>query len=95
MKKYSVPDELLNGISEADAKEIYKKLIEHCLSQKWLLFRLDKDYGIKMRKSQFSELIAGKRYIGKKMQLAIYLSYEIIESYERSLPNYDTPRRKK
>lgn len=95
MKKYNIPDELLDGISEADAKAIYKKLINHCLTQKWLMFRLNKDYGIKIRKSQFSELIAGKRPIGRQMQLAIYLSRKIIEQYEASLPNYDEPRRKK
>ena len=95
MKKYTIPHELLDGISVADAKEIHKKLIDHHLTQKWLLHRLNQDYGIRIRESSFSQLLTGQRPIGRKMQLAIYLSHKIIKSYEDSLPNYNTPRRKK
>ena len=95
MKKQTIPDELLDSISQADAKEIYKKLINHRLTQKWLIYRLNRDYGVRVQYSAFSELITGKRPIGRKMQLVIYLSYKIIEQYEMSLPNYDTQRRKK
>ena len=95
MKRQPIPDELLDGISVADAKEIYKKLIDHYLTQKWLRYRLNTDYGIKVRDSAFSQLLTGQRPIGKKMQLVIYLSHKIIKSYEESLPDYNTPRRKK
>lgn len=95
MKKQTIFDDLLDSISVADAKDVYNKLIEHHLTQKWLLYRLNRDYGIKVFETSFSQILTGQRPIGKKMQLVIYLSHKIIEQYEASLPHYDTQRRKK
>lgn len=82
MKKQKVNRQVPEDISVSDAKRVGRALYNHCLSQKWLQMRLDRDWGIKIHTSQLSEVLDGKRAIGPKMRLVIWCSQQIIAQYE-------------
>ena len=65
-----------------DATRVRERLDKNRLSQKWLLFRLDRDWGIQVRKSQLSEILDGKRALGPKTQRLIWCCHRVIEDYE-------------
>ena len=66
-----------------DAARVRERLDKNRLSQKWLLFRLDRDWGIQVKRSQLSEIIDGKRPIGPKTQRLIWCCLKVIEEYEK------------
>lgn len=82
MRKRSIPREFLDVISVENAKAVKKALDRHRLSQKWLLYRLDQDWGIKPRPSELSELLSGKRPVGPAMQTVIWCAEQVIAEYE-------------
>lgn len=82
MKRVNIPQEFLNLIGIENAKAVKKALDRHRLSQKWLLYRLDRDWGIKPKPSELSELLNGKRPIGSAMQMVIWCAEQVIAEYE-------------
>ena len=66
-----------------DAAAVRERLDRNRLTQKWLIFRLDRDWGISVRKSQLSEILDGKRALGPKTQKLIWCSLRVIDEYER------------
>lgn len=82
MKKKSIPQEFLDVIGVENAKAVKKALDRHRLSQKWLLYRLDQDWGIKPKPSELSELLSGKRPVGNIMQMVIWCAEQVIAEYE-------------
>ena len=82
MKKRSIPQEFIDAMGVENAKAVKKALDRHRLSQKWLLYRLDQDWGIKLRPSELSELLNGSRPIGPVMQRAIWCAEQVIAEYE-------------
>lgn len=73
---------LFESVTPLDAKAIKVALGRNGLTQKWLMIRLDRDFGIKVRKNQLSEIIDGKRPMGKKTQRLIWCCERVIEEYE-------------
>jgi hypothetical protein len=92
MKKQSIPQEFLDAIGIGNAKAVKKALDRHRLSQKWLIYRLDQDFGIELKPSELSELLNGSRPIGPVMQRAIWCAEQVIAEYESF---YNKKRRKK
>ena len=82
MKKQKAKQFELDEISIADAKRIGRALFDYRLTQSWMILRLNVDWGIRIRQSQLSEVIAGKRELGPKMKLAVWCCIQIIEQYE-------------
>lgn len=82
MKRINVPQEFLNLIGVDNAKAVKAALDRNRLSQKWLLWRLDQDWGLKLKPSELSELLYGKRAVGPKMQKAIWCAEQVIAEYE-------------
>ena len=82
MKRVNVPREFLNLIDIDNAKAVKAALDRNRLSQKWLLYRLDQDWGLKLKPSELSELLYGKRPVGPKMQKAIWCAEQVIAEYE-------------
>lgn len=82
MRKRSIPKEFLDAIGVENAKAVKKALDRHRLSQKWLLYRLDQDWGIKLKPSELSELLSGKRPVGHIMQMVIWCAEQVIAEYE-------------
>lgn len=70
-------------ISIDDATTVRERLERNRLTQKWLIFRLDHDWGIQVKKSQLSEILDGKRPLGPKTQRLIWCCLRIIEEYEK------------
>ena len=66
-----------------DASAVRERLDRNRLTQKWLIFRLDRDWGISVKKSQLSEILDGKRALGPKTQKLIWCSLRVIDEYER------------
>lgn len=66
-----------------DAAAVRERLDRNRLTQKWLIFRLDRDWGISVKKSQLSEILDGKRALGPKTQKLIWCSLRVIDEYER------------
>lgn len=66
-----------------DAVAVRERLDRNRLTQKWLIFRLDRDWGISVKKSQLSEILDGKRALGPKTQKLIWCSLRVIDEYER------------
>ena len=66
-----------------DAAAVRARLDRNRLTQKWLIFRLDRDWGISVKKSQLSEILDGKRALGPKTQKLIWCSLRVIDEYER------------
>ena len=82
MKRINIPQEFLEVIGVDNAKAVKKALDRNRLSQKWLLWRLDQDWGLKLKPSEICELLYGKRPMGPKMQKAIWCAERIIAEYE-------------
>ena len=75
-------NEMFGLITVDDARALKTALDRNRLTQKWLMHRLDRDFGIKIRKSQLSEIMDGKRPLGPKMQRLIWCATRVIEEYE-------------
>ena len=84
MDKYT--REQINGIGAHEAAKVKKALDEERLSQKWLLYRLDCDYGLKLVNAQLSETLSCKRAVGSKTQTVIFRSMQIIDKYRSVFP---------
>lgn len=69
-------------ITTDDATTARERLERNRLTQKWLIFRLDRDWGIRVKKSQLSEILDGKRALGPKTQKLIWCCLRIIDEYE-------------
>ncbi|MBE6547954.1 MAG: hypothetical protein E7667_03625 [Ruminococcaceae bacterium] len=82
MKKQKAKQFELDEISIADAKRVGQKLFDYRLTQDWLMLRLNKDWGISIRQSQLSEVLAGKRALGPKMRLVVWCCMQVIRQYE-------------
>lgn len=82
MRRRSIPKEFLDVIDVENAKAVKKALDRNRLSQKWLLYRLDQDWGIKLKPSELSELLNGVRTIGPVTQRAIWCAEQVITEYE-------------
>lgn len=80
-------NEMFGLITVDDARALKVALERNRLTQKWLMHRLDRDFGIKIRKSQLSEIMDGKRPIGPKMQRLIWCSARVIDEYESFYKN--------
>ena len=91
MKKGNVPQEFLAVIDAENARAVKAALDRNRLSQKWLLWRLDQDWGFKLKPSELSELLYGKRPVGPKMQRVLWCAERIITEYESF---YNERRRK-
>ena len=70
-------------ITPDDAATVRARLDRNRLTQKWLIFRLDRDWGISVKSSQLSEILDGKRPLGPKTQRLIWCCLKIIEEYEK------------
>ena len=75
-------EELVKFINIDDARAIVAALDRNVLSQKWLIYRLDQDWGIKIRTSVLSELLNGERPIGPKMQRVLWCAKQVLREYE-------------
>ena len=82
MRRKNVPREFLEVMSVENAKAVKAALDRNRLSQKWLLWRLDQDWGLKLKPSELSELLYGKRPVGPKMQRVLWCAEQIITEYE-------------
>lgn len=82
MKRVNVPQEFLDVIGVDNAKAVKKALDRNRLSQKWLLWRLDQDWGLKLKPSELSELLYGKRTVGPKMQKVLWCAEQVLAEYE-------------
>ena len=91
MKKGNIPQEFLAVIDAENARAVKAALDRNRLSQKWLLWRLDQDWGFKLKPSELSELLYGKRPVGPKMQRVLWCAEQIITEYESF---YNERRRK-
>ncbi len=65
-----------------NAKEIKTALARNVLTQRWLMHRLDRDWGIKVNYAALSDVLEGKRPIGRKMQRMLWCADQIIKEYE-------------
>ena len=75
-------NELFELITSDDAVEVKRALERNRLTQKWLMFRLDRDFGIKVKKSYLSQIVDGGRQLGPKAQRMIWCCLRVIEEYE-------------
>lgn len=82
MKRKNVPREFLEVMGVENARAVKAALDRNRLSQKWLLWRLDQDWGLKIKPSEFSELLYGKRTVGPKMQRVLWCAEQVITEYE-------------
>ena len=82
MKRIKAPQEFLEVIGIENAKAVKKALDRNVLSQKWLLHRLDRDWGLQLKPSELSEVLYGKRPVGPKMQKVIWCAEQVIAEYE-------------
>ena len=70
-------------ITADDAATARERLERNRLTQKWLIFRLDRDWGIRVKKSQLSEILDGKRALGPKTQKLIWCCLRILYENDR------------
>lgn len=75
-------NELFEMVTVDSARAVKTALERHRLTQMWLIYRLDQDFGIKVRKSQLSEILDGKRPIGPRTQRLIWCCERVLEEYE-------------
>ena len=78
----SFKNEFFDYIGVDDATAVKKALERNRLTHKWLMHRLDRDFGIKVNRSYLSSVIEGKRAIGPKTQRLIWCAHRVIEEYE-------------
>ncbi len=83
MKNKDFKNEMFELVTVDDARAVKAALERDRLTQKWLIFRLDRDFGIKIKKAQLSAVLDGKRPMGKKTQRLIWCAQRVIEEYER------------
>lgn len=74
--------ELFKLMTVDNARAIKAALERNRLTQTWLMHRLDRDFGIRVKKSQLSEILDGKRPLGPKTQRLIWICEGILEEYE-------------
>ena len=70
------------SMNAESAKAIKKALARNRLSQEWLIYRLDRDWGIKVNYAHISAVLNGKRTIGVRTQRMLWCSEQIIKEYE-------------
>lgn len=75
--------EIYDHFTEDDARRVKARLERNRLTQKWLAFRLDRDYGVVIAKSQVSEIIDGKRSMTRKNCHIVWCCHKILDEYER------------
>lgn len=83
MKKQDRRNELFELITADNAKEVKYALERNRLTQKWLMHRLDRDFGIVVGKQQLSDVLEGRKPIGSKTQRLIWCCERVIEEYEK------------
>ena len=76
-------NELFELVTVDDARAVKERLERNKLNQLWLIHRLDRDFGIRVKKSQLSETLEGKRPIGPRTQRLIWCCACIIDEYEK------------
>lgn len=83
MKKYEQKNELFEFVTFDNARAVKSALDKNRLTQKWLIFRLDRDFGIKVNKQQLSDILEGRKSLGRKTQRLIWCCERVIEEYEK------------
>lgn len=76
-------NELFELVTVDDARAVKEHLDKNRLNQRWLIYRLDRDFGIRVKKSQLSETLDGKRPIGPRTQRLIWCCRCVVEEYEK------------
>ena len=76
-------NEIFELVTVDDARAVKERLERNKLNQLWLIHRLDRDFGIRVKKSQLSETLEGKRPIGPRTQRLIWCCACIIDEYEK------------
>ena len=74
--------EIFDTMNESDAQALKQRLERARLTQAWLMFRLDRDFGISIKKSYLSELLDGKRPLGYKTRRIIWCGIKVMDEYE-------------
>ena len=75
-------EEIFDHLTVDDARHVKERLERARLTQKWLSFRLDRDFGIVMKKSHISEIIDGKRPMTHKNRRVIWCCHKVLDEYE-------------
>ena len=78
----SFKNEFFDYVNVDDAKALLGMLNRNRLTTKWLIHRLNRDFGIKVNTSYLSQVMNGKREIGPKTQRLIWCAHRVIEEYE-------------
>ena len=76
-------NELFELVTVDNARAVKEALERNRLTQLWLIYRLDKDFGIRVKKSQLSEILDGKRTLGPRTQRLIWCCERVLEEYEK------------
>ena len=76
-------NELFDLVTMDNAKAIKGQLDRNRLTQQWLMHRLDRDFGIRVKKSQLSEILDGKRPLGPRTKRLIWCCERVLEEYEK------------
>ena len=76
-------NELFELVTVDDAKAVKTRLEKCRLTQLWLIYRLNRDFGIRIKKSQLSEILDGKRTPGPRTQRIIWCCDRVMEEYEK------------
>lgn len=76
-------EEIFDHLTVDDARRVKERLERNRLTQKWLSFRLDRDFGIVMSKSHISEIIDGKRAMTHKNRRVVWCCHKVLDEYER------------
>lgn len=83
MKKNENKNELFELVTMDDARAVKIALERNRLTQKWLMHRLDRDFGIKVKKNQFSDILEGRKSLGLKTKRLIWCCERVLEEYEK------------
>ena len=75
-------NELFDLINVDDIVTIRKSLERNQLPYKWLMHRLDRDFGIKVKQSFLSQVMEGHKGLGPKTRRMIWCSLRVVEEYE-------------
>lgn len=81
MKK-GLENELFDLIDMDDVAQIKKKLERNRLSYKWLIHRLNRDFGIKVKPAFLSQVMEGRKALGPKTRRMIWCCLRVVEEYE-------------
>jgi len=82
MKKEN-KQELFELLTEDDARSVKERLERARLTQLWLLFRLDRDFGIRIKKAYLSILLDGNRPLTHKTCRIIWCAIKVLDEYEK------------